>query len=80
MGNLCKYKDMFGKPNEGAHSIRIMNIAVIDVLVTIVMAIIISKLSNYKISYVLGSLFVLSIVAHRIFCVRTTIDKILFRD
>ena len=36
--NLCKYRDMFGKPNTGIHSIRIGNIAVVDVLLTILLA------------------------------------------
>ena len=34
----CKYKDIFGKPNEGIHSFRIFNISVIDTLLTIFLA------------------------------------------
>ena len=76
---LCKYKEIFGKPNEGLHSIRIFNIAVIDVLFTILGAYIIHIfIPKYNFFYILLSLFVSGIIAHRIFCVRTTIDKILF--
>ena len=55
-----------------------MNIAVVDVLVAILITYYISKQYKYKFTYVLVAIFALSIVAHRIFCVRTTIDKMLF--
>ena len=35
---LCKYKDIFGKVGKGIHSFRICNIAVVDVLLTILAA------------------------------------------
>ena len=38
MWYFCKYKDFFGKPNAGLHSIRYLNIAIIDVLFTIILA------------------------------------------
>lgn len=28
---LCRYRDMLGRPNEGVHSIKLFNIAIIDV-------------------------------------------------
>lgn len=77
---FCKYKNMFGKPNEGAHSVRFMNIAIVDVTATIVIAWLISYYWNYDIYIVLAVLFVLGIIAHHIFCVRTTVDKLLFPD
>ena len=82
--NLCDYKDLFGKPGEGAHSIRIFNIAIVDVLSTILLAIFIYYLLklgfNIHISiwWILLICFIAGIIAHRIFCVRTTIDKLLF--
>ena len=33
---LCAYKDMFGKVGEGIHSYRIANIAVADIIFTII--------------------------------------------
>ena len=35
---FCEYKDIFGKVGEGVHSYRIFNIAVVDVVSTIIMA------------------------------------------
>jgi len=78
MLNLCKYKDMFGKPNTGLHKYRLFNIAIVDVLLTIIFAYGISWFYNVSFLYTLGILFLLGIFFHRIFCVRTTVDKLIF--
>ena len=78
MPGLCKYKDFFGKPGEGAHSYRIFNIAYIDVIFTVIMAWVISKLFTVSFGYTLIIVFLLGIVMHRAFCVRTTIDNLIF--
>lgn len=33
---LCKYKDVLGKPNEGGHKYRFMNLAIVDMGLTII--------------------------------------------
>ena len=77
--DLCKYKNLFGKVGKGIHSIRIYNIAVIDVLITIIAAYLLSLLfPKYNFLFILFFLFLLGIFFHRIFCVKTTIDKLLF--
>jgi hypothetical protein len=78
--SLCKYKDALGKPGLGVHSYRIYNIAVVDVLFTIVGALLIKYFLLPKYSYflILLTLFLLGIFMHKLFCVRTTIDKFLF--
>ena len=78
MLNLCKYKNIFGKPNTGAHKYRIFNIAIVDVLLTILAAYAISWHSEYPLLPTLGILFLLGIISHRLFCVRTTVDKLIF--
>ena len=40
---FCKYKDILGKPGEGVHSYRLFDIAVIDVVLTIGLALFIKK-------------------------------------
>jgi hypothetical protein len=77
MVNFCKYQKIFGEPNKGAHSYRIFNLAMVDVIGTIVIAYIIS-LYNRSFLYTLVILFALGIILHRLFCVRTTLDTILF--
>ena len=82
MLNCCKYKDILGKPKEGIHSIRFMNRSVMDVLLTILLAIIIQKyvFMETDILIILLWTFILGILIHRIFCVKTTIDKLLFES
>ena len=80
MLGLCKYKDMFGKVGQGIHSYRIFNIAIVDVLLTILGAFIIHLfIPEYNYCLILLLLFILGIILHRLFCVRTPIDKFLFK-
>ena len=75
---LCKYKDILGKVDEGVHAYRIFNIAIVDVLLTILAAFLISYFLSFNFWITLIILFLLGILLHRLFCVKTTIDKILF--
>ena len=77
-GGLCQYKTYFGKPGEGIHSYRIFDIAYIDVIFTILTAWLISHFLNMSFGYTLIAFFILGIVMHRMFCVRTTIDKLIW--
>ena len=78
MSLLCKYKDSLGIPNKGIHSYRFLNLAIMDVIMTIIAAMLISYFFKKSFIYVSTILFVLGIILHRLFCVRTTIDKLLF--
>ena len=75
---LCKYKDMFGKPNTGSHSYRLFNLAITDVSMTIIGALLLAYFFKWNPVYTVAGAFLLGIVVHRLFCVRTTIDKLLF--
>jgi len=77
---FCKYRYMFGKPKKGIHSIRYLNIAIIDVLATLLLAKFIQYyfMKAYSIWFILFLTFILGIFMHRLFCVRTTMDKLLF--
>ena len=77
---LSKYKDYLGMPSKGIHQYRFLGMAVMDIIMTIVGAIIISSLTQFKLVYVVPSLFLLGIILHRLFSVRTTVDKLLFDD
>jgi hypothetical protein len=76
--DLCKYKNALGEPGKGIHSYRIGGIAIADVIMTIIGAYFISFIFHWKFSYTLLGLFLLGIILHHLFCVRTTVDKILF--
>lgn len=76
---LCKYKDILGVAGEGS-GFRLFGIRVIDVTLLIVGAFIIAKIFKWSYWYTLIGLFILGIIAHRLFCVRTQIDKLLFTE
>jgi len=80
MVDLCKYKDLFGKPNAGLRKYRLFDIALFDVAVVVIIGYLISWFFKWNLWYTLGGLFLLGIFAHRIFCVRTGVDKMLFPD
>jgi hypothetical protein len=76
--SLCKYKDIFGKPGEGPHQYRIFNIAIVDTLLTVLLAFAIAYFSGVTLMYAIPFTFLFGIVVHRLFCVRTTVDKLVF--
>jgi hypothetical protein len=76
--DLCKYKDILGKPNTGIHKYRLFDIAIFDVLTVLIGAFFISYFLKLNFLYVTIIIFLLGIFAHRLFCVRSTIDKFLF--
>ena len=80
MLNFCNYKDIFGRPKEGVHSYRIFNIAIVDTVLTICLAYMLKRyiFTTHPFGVVLIGCFLLGIFSHRLFCVRTTIDKFLF--
>ena len=81
---VCVYSDkmkkIFGPIGEGIHSYRIFDIAIIDVLFTMIGAYVLQKylLPTIPFGQVLFGLFLLGIALHRYFCVRTTVDKWIF--
>jgi hypothetical protein len=76
--SACDYKDVFGKPNTGVHSYRLFNIAIVDVIMTIVVGIILSRIFHVNMYASIFCLFIAGIILHRVFCVKTTVDVLLF--
>jgi len=76
---FCEYSNIFGKPNEGIHSIRFGRVAIIAIIFTIGVAYLINNWTGRKkFILILIILFISGIIFHRLFCVRTSIDKLLF--
>ena len=75
---LCKYKDIFGKVGTGVHSLRLFDIAVVDTLLTLLLAYIINLYLKSNLLLIFFVLLVASIVIHRAFCVETTLTKMFF--
>ena len=76
--DLCKYKNLFGEPKKGIHSYRLFGIAIVDVIETILGALLFSYIFNYSFLYTTIVFFIIGIILHTLFCVRTTVDKLLF--
>ena len=74
---LCKYRNALGVPGKGAHSIRLGGVAIVDVALTLVSAYIIAYIMKTSFAWTAACLFLLGIILHRLFCVRTTVDKLL---
>jgi ABC-type sulfate transport system permease component len=78
MLDLCKYKNLLGVPGTGIHAFKIFGISIWDTLITIVVAIIIATIANWSYLYTIVGVFITGIFVHRLFCVRTAVDKLLF--
>lgn len=79
--NLCKYSNIFGAPNTGIHKYRFFNVAIIDVIATLIVSYYIYRYNNKKIKLINITImmFILGIIMHKIFCVKTTINNLLFK-
>ena len=84
--SLCKYKNIFGAEKTGPHKYRFLGMAIVDLILTIIGALIIAAViayfTRYKFFIVFAIVFVivmiLGIIFHRLFCVNTTINKLIF--
>jgi hypothetical protein len=77
---FCQYKDIFGKTREDAHTTRIpiIDAAFVDVFMTVLFSFIFSYVTGIPVKPVMVTLFILGIIAHRVFCVKTKVDTLLF--
>jgi hypothetical protein len=73
-----EYSTIFGKPNEGIHSYRIFDLAIMDIIFTIIGVFIISIIFKLNFLRTLIITFILGIILHRLFCVNTKINRIIF--
>ena len=77
MKKLCNYKDFFGEARTGVHSYRFMDIALFDLILTLIVAYILSQVTQSSFWKLTLSLFLLGIFLHWVFCVPTTINQLL---
>lgn len=75
---FCKYRDIAGKPRTGFHKTRFLDIAIYDLLGTIVIAIAIANVLQFNFIYTFICLLCLAILVHRLFCVNTKVNTIIF--
>ena len=88
--SLCQYKNLFGEPRTGIHSLRIpiIDVGFWDVFFTVILGLFIAVIpilffkTNIKNTIIISQIFVflLGIIVHRLFCVRTRVDQLLFKE
>lgn len=77
---LCKYSKLLGEAGSttGMRKYRVFGIAVLDVTVTVICALLIAWVFKLPYLQTVIAIFILGIFVHRAFCVRTAVDKMIF--
>jgi hypothetical protein len=74
----CQYKYIFGVPGEGVHSYRFLGTPMVDYIGTIILAMITTKITKIPLVLTTIGMFILGILLHMIFCLRTGTEVWLF--
>ena len=69
--------DLLGIPGQGAHT-HIIGLAWRDIVATIVGGFVLALVFKWNILYTIIGFFIVGILFHRLFGVKTTVDKWLF--
>jgi hypothetical protein len=75
MSNLCQYRNIFGKPNEGIHKTRFMGIAAMDLIGMILIIVFISYYWQTGLVSTTIIVSIITIIIHYLFCVPTAFNK-----
>lgn len=75
---FCTYRHVFGVEGKGIHSIRMLDIALVDALMSLLVGVFIAYYFELDLYKTWASIFVIGILFHRLFCVNTTINKLFF--
>lgn len=70
---LTAFRDVFGEPGKGFHSVRVLDIAILDVVGTLMGAWLIAQATGWFFGWVFVWLFVIGEILHVAFCVETTV-------
>jgi hypothetical protein len=77
---FCKYRHALGVENKGVHSYRLLNIAVVDMVLTIVLAFFIAIRFRTSFLLIFFILLIIATLLHKLFCVNSTITKLVFGE
>lgn len=78
MVEFCKYRHIFGIEKEGVHKYRLLNIAIVDTVLAILLALAVALYFKTSFLLVFFILLIIATLLHRLFCVETTLTKIVF--
>jgi hypothetical protein len=80
MDSLCQYRDIFGAPGEGLHAHRLGTVAIVDLALTVVAAAALAWTLNYSFVIILIIVIISGILVHRLFCVNSTLNVMIFGE
>ena len=75
---LSDLSNIFGAPGTGIHSVRLGGIAIIDVVLSLVLALCITLATGQNMIKVSLCVFLAGVAFHRLFNVKTTLDGAIF--
>jgi len=68
---LKDYRDIFGKPKTGVHQYRFLNTAVVDYILSFVLALFLAWLTNTPLVLMTIAVLIVGVILHAIFGVNT---------
>ena len=75
---ICKYANLLGIPGKGIHKIHIGGVAIVDLLLTLGLALLLSLIpKSPPLTIWIIILLLLSIIIHNIFCTKTSVSNLL---
>lgn len=74
---LSQYKNIFGAPRTGAHAYRFLDTAIVDFLMSIIIAIIITYITKIPLVLTTVAVLITGTLAHILFGVETNTTKYL---
>ena len=74
---FSEYKDAFGIPGEGAHSYKFLNTAIVDYILSIILASVITYYTKIPLVLTTISVLIIGILLHMLFDVDTNTIKYL---
>lgn len=75
---ICQYKYLFGVPGQGAHKYRFLGTPIVDYVGTIILAMLLTKFTKIPLVLTTIGMFVLGILLHMVFCLRTGTEIFIF--
>ena len=72
-----RFKHIFGKPNKGVHSLRILDTAIIDYILTILLAFLLAWITGVPVVIMTIIVFIIGIILHMLFGLNTNSVKFL---
>jgi hypothetical protein len=72
--DLCKYRHVFGEERKGFHSVRVFDVAILDVVGTLAIALAVSYWTGASLLLTTVAAFGLGFFAHWLFCVKTKLS------